>query len=129
MLTDGTTQNLKSPSVRIVAAMLIRTETRFRDVIILTFNVTLAAVGPVTNPVKSKKLIFWKADMEARKVSFTDTDKTSVLTVLRLPGNLLNPPKYLQRRGKLYEYRGSGLGGDVPVNFYREVASSFLCLD
>jgi hypothetical protein len=53
----GTTQNLKSLSVRIVAAMLIRTETRFRDVIILTFNVTLAAVGPVINPVKSKKLI------------------------------------------------------------------------
>jgi hypothetical protein len=61
--------------------------------------------------------------MEERTVLFSDTNKQTVARKqLKLPGNTLKPPKYLQFDGRLYQYKGSGLGGDVPTNFYHEMS-------
>ena len=55
-----------------------------------------------------------------RKILFTAADKTVIRVVLDLPGNILNPPKFLQFRGKLYQYKGSGA---LETNFFHEVES------
>ncbi len=61
-------------------------------------------------------------DQEAtilREVLFTCKNGEVVRVKIALQGNLLNPPKFLQFRGKLYQSKGSGLS----CNFYHEVES------
>jgi hypothetical protein len=58
----------------------------------------------------------------SRKIRFTDNDKKSTIAHLKLPGNILAPPKFLIHNTKLYKYTGSGLGVEV-TNFYRELDS------
>lgn len=58
---------------------------------------------------------------KSRAILFTDANSQSRRVSAKLPGNILNPPKFLQFEEKLYKYSGSGMGGLTPVNFYREV--------
>lgn len=55
-----------------------------------------------------------------RKILFTAADKTVIRVVMELPGNILDPPKFLQFRGKLYQYKGCG---GLETNFFHEVES------
>lgn len=59
-----------------------------------------------------------------RFVRFTGCDGVVVDRVrLELPGGVLDPPRFLLFGGRLFEYGGSGLGGELSTNFYREVVS------
>lgn len=61
-------------------------------------------------------------ETKKRKVLFTAADGSVVRVVVELEGNnTLNPPKFVQFRGKLYETTGSGL----TCNFYHEVEERF----
>lgn len=67
--------------------------------------------------------------MTTRKVAFIAADKAVIRETLDLPGHILKPPSLLLFRGKLYNHSGSGLGGDMPTNFYREVTDSFMIIE
>lgn len=56
-----------------------------------------------------------------RKILFTDSEENVIRVFVELPGAILNPPKFVQFRGKLYQYKGSGMGGEITTNFYHEV--------
>jgi len=59
--------------------------------------------------------------MEKRKILFTAADGSVARFLVEIPGKVLNPPKFLLFRDKLYQYKGSGMGSAVPANFYHEV--------
>tara|TARA_R110000765_G_scaffold307920_1_gene401630 strand:+ start:191 stop:457 length:267 start_codon:yes stop_codon:yes gene_type:complete len=56
-----------------------------------------------------------------RRIRFTAADESVIRVMIELPGNKLNPPKFLQFRGKLYQTKGCSLS----CNFYREVTDRF----
>lgn len=69
--------------------------------------------------------------MKKRNVLLTAANKDFVrLRDVELPGDrVLMPPFYVMFRGKLYENKGTGLGGETPTNFYREVEREFFVLE
>ena len=67
--------------------------------------------------------------LETRNVLFTcnvnEKNKEVIRVEIALPGNILNPPKFLQFRGKLYQSKGSGLS----CNFYHEAKERFAVVE
>jgi hypothetical protein len=67
--------------------------------------------------------------LETRKVLFTcnvnEKNEEVVRVKIALPGHFLNPPKFLQFRGKLYQSKGSGLS----CNFYHEAKERFAVVE
>lgn len=65
--------------------------------------------------------------MDKRNVLFQQ-ENVSQKVLMELPGNVLDPPKFVQFKGILYEYSGSGAGGNSGywTNFYRVVPDFFI---
>lgn len=75
-----------------------------------------------------RKVLFSPPIPSDQKCSHRQPEDSVIRVFVELPGHILNPPKFVQFRGKLYEYRGSGMGGDITTNFYHEVVD-FMMLE
>jgi len=64
-----------------------------------------------------------------RNVYFRHSNNKLVKIKLDLPGKVLHPPMLLLFRGELYRNTGTGLGGDMPTNFYYHVKDSFMIVE